>query len=101
MLGSRSVVTFLGVWMVVNLVTGLVGFTPGVDGQIAWEAHIGGFLVGFFGIRAVRPARRELTLPHRAASVDLNCHARGAPCSTEPASAWRACGSARTRRRTP
>ncbi len=48
---SRATVTFLGVWMIVNLVTGLVGFAPGVDNQIAWEAHIGGFLAGFFGIR--------------------------------------------------
>ncbi|ODT06229.1 MAG: rhomboid family intramembrane serine protease [Mesorhizobium sp. SCN 65-20] len=48
---SRATVTFLGVWMIVNLVTGLVGFAPGVENQIAWEAHIGGFLAGFFGIR--------------------------------------------------
>jgi membrane associated rhomboid family serine protease len=47
---SRSVVTFLAVWMAVNLVTGLVGFAPGVDDTIAWEAHIGGFLAGFLCI---------------------------------------------------
>lgn len=48
---SRTVMAFLGVWMVVNLVTGL-GFAATADApQIAWEAHIGGFLVGFFGIR--------------------------------------------------
>ena len=34
--------------MVINLVTGLVGFVPGEESQIAWEAHIGGFVVGFF-----------------------------------------------------
>ncbi|MBT1154237.1 rhomboid family intramembrane serine protease [Aminobacter anthyllidis] len=50
-LRSRTAMTFLGVWMVINLVTGLVGFTPGVDNQIAWDAHIGGFLAGFLGIR--------------------------------------------------
>ena len=57
-LRSRGVLTFLAVWMVVNLVTGLVGFTPGSDDQIAWEAHIGGFLAGFFGISTFdrRPA---------------------------------------------
>ena len=38
------------VWMVVNLVTGLIGFAPGVDDAIAWEAHIGGFLAGFLCI---------------------------------------------------
>jgi membrane associated rhomboid family serine protease len=46
----RAVVTFLGVWFAINLLTGLVPLTPGVDNQIAWEAHIGGFLAGFFGI---------------------------------------------------
>ena len=50
-LRSRSAMTFLGVWMIINLATGLFGFAPGVDNQIAWEAHIGGFLAGFFGIR--------------------------------------------------
>lgn len=50
-LRSRTVVAFLGVWMVVNLVTGLVGLAPGIDDQIAWEAHIGGFLAGFLGLR--------------------------------------------------
>ena len=57
-LRSRGVVTFLVVWMVVNLVTGLVGFAPGAEGQIAWEAHIGGFLVGFFGIERFDRKRR-------------------------------------------
>lgn len=54
---SRGVMTFLAIWMVVNLVTGLVGFAPGVDDQIAWEAHVGGFLAGFFGIRFFLPNR--------------------------------------------
>ncbi len=47
-LTMRGTVTFLAVWMVINLVTGLVGFVPGEESQIAWEAHIGGFVVGFF-----------------------------------------------------
>lgn len=46
---SRTVVTFLLVWMIANIATGVFGMVPGVD-QIAWEAHIGGFLAGFFGI---------------------------------------------------
>ncbi|TIS72996.1 MAG: rhomboid family intramembrane serine protease, partial [Mesorhizobium sp.] len=50
-LRSRGVMTFLGVWMVINLATGLLGFAPGIEGQIAWEAHIGGFVGGFFGVR--------------------------------------------------
>ncbi|WP_054313091.1 rhomboid family intramembrane serine protease [Mesorhizobium sp. 1M-11] len=48
---SRAALTFLAVWMVINIVTGVVGFVPGEDSQIAWEAHIGGFLAGFLGLR--------------------------------------------------
>ncbi|RCS22008.1 rhomboid family intramembrane serine protease [Phyllobacterium salinisoli] len=46
----RPVLAFLGVWFVVNLATGLVSMSPMESASIAWEAHIGGFLVGFFGI---------------------------------------------------
>ncbi len=46
-LRSRAVLTFLAVWMIVNLVTGLGFMTPGITNPIAWEAHIGGFLAGF------------------------------------------------------
>jgi len=49
-LTSRTVVTFLVVWFAINLITGLVGLGPDMDAAIAWEAHIGGFLVGFFAI---------------------------------------------------
>lgn len=49
-LTSRPVVVFLVVWFVINLATGLIGFGGGIDADIAWEAHIGGFVVGFFGI---------------------------------------------------
>lgn len=49
---SRAVVTFLAVWMVINLVTGLFSIVPGAeDDSIAWEAHVGGFLAGFLCIR--------------------------------------------------
>jgi membrane associated rhomboid family serine protease len=47
---SRTVVTFLTVWMVVNLITGVTSFVPGSDNPIAWEAHVGGFLAGFLCI---------------------------------------------------
>jgi len=53
----RPVVIFLAVWMVINLVTGIVGLGAGAD-NIAWEAHVGGFVVGFFGIGAFVPRRR-------------------------------------------
>src|SRR5262245_11543189 len=40
---SRTTVTFLAVWMIINLVAGVSGFVPGADSPIAWEAHVGGF----------------------------------------------------------
>jgi membrane associated rhomboid family serine protease len=48
---SRATVVFLAVWLGVNLLMGLGFNAPGVTGDIAWEAHIGGFLAGFFGVR--------------------------------------------------
>lgn len=48
---SRATLSFLAVWMIINIVTGVVGFVPGEDSQIAWEAHIGGFLAGFLSLR--------------------------------------------------
>lgn len=55
---SRQAVTFLIVWLAVNLLVGLGVGAPGEDSQIAWEAHIGGFVVGFFALRLFdrRPA---------------------------------------------
>jgi membrane associated rhomboid family serine protease len=50
-LRSRTVLTFLAVWFVINLATGLASGIPGVEGAIAWEAHVGGFLAGFLGVR--------------------------------------------------
>lgn len=47
-LTSRNVVIFLAIWFIVNLVSGLGLLTPGMDAPIAWEAHIGGFIAGFF-----------------------------------------------------
>lgn len=49
-ISSRTVISFLAVWMVINLVSGLGVFAPEGMGSIAWEAHIGGFVVGFFGV---------------------------------------------------
>lgn len=48
---SRATVTFLAVWMVVNLVMGLGVGSPASGASIAWEAHIGGFLAGFLLVR--------------------------------------------------
>jgi len=55
----RGVIIFLSVWMVINLVTGVYSLTPGAEGGIAWEAHIGGFLVGFLGVSLFDRGSRE------------------------------------------
>ncbi len=56
-ISSRPAVTFLIVWFAINLVTGLGFGASQMSSQIAWEAHIGGFLAGFF---LIRPMDRPL-----------------------------------------
>lgn len=48
-LRHRMTFMFLAIWFVINLAMGMGFSGPGV-GQIAWEAHIGGLLAGFFGL---------------------------------------------------
>jgi len=46
-LTDRGVITTSIVILILNAVTGLIGFAPGVEGAgIAWEAHAFGFLAG-------------------------------------------------------
>jgi membrane associated rhomboid family serine protease len=53
---DRRVMSFLVVWFVMNLATGLAGTGLGItDATIAWEAHVGGFLAGLFGFPAFDP----------------------------------------------
>ncbi|MBZ8134628.1 rhomboid family intramembrane serine protease [Afifella sp. IM 167] len=53
---------FIGIWFAINLLFGLQsGLVPGAEGQIAWQAHIGGFVAGlvlFPLFDPVAPARR-------------------------------------------
>lgn len=46
----KPVLTFVGIWFLINIVTGLYTTGGGGLSGIAWEAHIGGFIAGFFGI---------------------------------------------------
>ena len=49
LLADRRALSFLAVWFVTNLASGLGGMAMGVsDAPIAWQAHIGGFLFGLF-----------------------------------------------------
>ncbi|QTC91923.1 rhomboid family intramembrane serine protease [Brevundimonas goettingensis] len=46
-LSDRGVISTSAVILILNAVTGLIGFAPGADGAgIAWEAHAFGFLAG-------------------------------------------------------
>jgi len=48
-LTDRRVVSFLIIWFLINFIFGVVSLPlGGSEGPVAWEAHIGGFLAGFF-----------------------------------------------------
>jgi len=48
-LRDMRVLAFVAVWFGVNLLSGIGSLSmPGVEGAIAWQAHIGGFLAGLF-----------------------------------------------------
>jgi membrane associated rhomboid family serine protease len=46
---------FLGLWLGLNFLTGVFSLTPGDAVNIAWEAHLGGFITGFFAFRSFDP----------------------------------------------
>lgn len=50
-LSMPQVVGLIGLWILSNLVIGLMNYIPGAEGSnTAWQAHIGGLLIGFFCI---------------------------------------------------
>ena len=58
-LSHRGTLIFLLAMLVLNIAAGF-GFGGDADGMIAWQAHIGGLLGGFFLIPLFdRPAPRE------------------------------------------
>jgi membrane associated rhomboid family serine protease len=61
MIRDRRVMMFLGTWFVFNLLFGLLFAPPGVESsQIAWESHIGGFLVGILFFPIFDPVRKRV-----------------------------------------
>ncbi len=56
-LKNRSIMIFIVIWFAINWVAGTGVLTPGEAG-IAWEAHMGGFLIGWLGFAAFDPVRR-------------------------------------------
>ncbi len=58
-LAERRALTFVVVWFVLNLVSGLAAPQLGlVDSAIAWQAHVGGFLVGILAFPLLDPVPR-------------------------------------------
>jgi membrane associated rhomboid family serine protease len=67
-LQDTRLLAFLLVWFGLNLLFGLGTIAlPGMDENVAWEAHIGGFLAGLFGFnlfdRAPAPMSHEAEAP--------------------------------------
>ena len=59
-LANPRALAFIAIWFAVNLLFGLAGgLAPGASGPIAWEAHIGGFVVGFLLFAIFDPIRAE------------------------------------------
>lgn len=59
-LSNRKTLIFVGAWFAINLVFGVQGaLLPGVEGAIAWQAHIGGFLAGFLIFGFIDPVPRR------------------------------------------
>lgn len=48
MITNRTVLAFVGIWFAINLLSGYGVFAPDGGSRIAWEAHIAGFVAGFF-----------------------------------------------------
>lgn len=58
-LRNGRVLAFIGVWFVLNLVTGLGAIAIGTSAQsIAWQAHVGGFLAGLLLFSLFDPVPR-------------------------------------------
>jgi membrane associated rhomboid family serine protease len=63
MLRDPRLLVFLLVWFGTNLLFGLGTFAlPGVEGRVAWEAHVGGFLAGLIGFALFDPVRPSPSL---------------------------------------
>ncbi len=63
---SRSAISFLLFWFLVNFLTGALPVPAGVENAaVAWQAHIGGFLAGFLAFRWFDPPAPLSAFPPR------------------------------------
>jgi membrane associated rhomboid family serine protease len=60
-LSNRSAISFLGFWFLANFLFGTIPMPlGGTEATVAWEAHIGGFLVGLLAFRWFDPPAPSL-----------------------------------------
>ena len=57
-LTNRRILTVVAVWIVINFVTAMAVPESVAAGGIAWEVHLGGFVVGLLTFGAFDPPRR-------------------------------------------
>ncbi|MGH6849530.1 MAG: rhomboid family intramembrane serine protease [Methylocella sp.] len=71
---NRGAISFLFFWFLTNLLFGAIPVPLGItDATVAWEAHIGGFLVGLLAFRWFDPPAPPAAVPpsnRRAAPAD-------------------------------
>lgn len=60
MIRNRQTMIFFGIWFALNFLFGVAAGPLGItDGGIAWQAHIGGFLVGLATFPLIDPLSRR------------------------------------------
>ncbi len=70
-MSNRTALTFLAFWFLANFLFGAFPATIGMtDVTVAWEAHIGGFLVGFLAFKWFDPPAPVDALEKSPAPVD-------------------------------
>jgi len=45
---NRRALSFAGFWLALNLLLGIVPGIVGATGDVAWQAHLGGYVAGYF-----------------------------------------------------
>jgi membrane associated rhomboid family serine protease len=72
-LRNRSVIAFTIAWFFANALSGLgVGAGGLADVSVAWESHIGGFLLGLLGFAVFDPHRSREAMLREDSPEDLN-----------------------------
>jgi len=57
----KAALAFVLLWLVFNFVFGVIGLKLfGMEGDVAWEAHLGGFMVGFILVNSFSPPATNL-----------------------------------------